>query len=194
MKWLHGRDNLDTFLQEANSFHSTIRFTAEVSNDKHVFLDTQSRLDEDRIYTDLYTKPMDTHQYLLPTSCHPKHCCKNIPYSLALRLRRICSDSNTFELRAKELTNQLHSRGVGETKGPLNKGMNGHCDDWRHRRFERSPTAEHFHSADHDFLSHASVCCLEHNKEWSDSTRKLGESYWIRRLNTLCPFGINKGD
>ena len=21
MKWLHGRDNLDTFLQEANSFH-----------------------------------------------------------------------------------------------------------------------------------------------------------------------------
>ena len=45
MKWLHGRDNLDTFLQEANSFHSTIRFTAEVSNDKHLFLDTQSRLD-----------------------------------------------------------------------------------------------------------------------------------------------------
>ena len=111
MKWLHGRDNLDTFLQEANSFHSTIRFTAEVSNDKHVFLDTQSRLDEDRICTDLYIKPTDTHQYLLPTSCHPKHCCKNIPYSLALRLRRICSDSNTFELRAKELTNQLQRRG-----------------------------------------------------------------------------------
>ena len=41
---------------------------------------------------DLYTKPTDTHQYLLPTSCHPKHFCKNVPYSLALRLRRICSD------------------------------------------------------------------------------------------------------
>ena len=74
---------------------------------------------------------------------------------------------------------------VGETKGPLNKRMNGHREDWRHRRFERSPTAEHFHSADHDFFSHASVCCLEHNKEWSDSTRKLRESYWIRPLNTL---------
>ena len=57
---------------------------------------------------------MDTHQYLLPTSCHPKHCGKNIPYSLALRLRCICSDSNTFELRAKELTNQLTPHIIAE--------------------------------------------------------------------------------
>ena len=30
---------------------------------------------------------------------------------------------------------------VGETKGPLNIRTNGHRDDWRHKRFERSPTA-----------------------------------------------------
>ena len=77
---------------------------------------------------------------------------------------------------------------VGETKGPLNKRMNGHRDDWRHRRFERSPTAEHFHSADHDFLSNASVCCLEHNKEWSDSTRKLRESYSVGHCVIPCAF------
>ena len=35
---------------------------------------------------------------------------------------------------------------VGETKGPLNLRMNGHCDDWKHCRFERSPVAEHFRS------------------------------------------------
>ena len=108
--WI-GRDNIDTFLQEANSFHSTLRFTAEVSNDELVFVDTQSRLDDGRICTDLYLEPTDTHQYLLPTSCHPKHCCKNSPCSLALRLRCICSDLNMFESRAKELTNQLHCRG-----------------------------------------------------------------------------------
>ena len=72
--------------------------------------------------------------------------------------------------------------------------MNGHRDDWRHKRFERSPTAEHFCLQGHDFLSHASVCCLESNSEWKDNARKSRESYWIRRLNTLNPSGIYKGD
>ena len=64
MKWLHGRDNLDTFLQEANSFHSTIQFTAEVSNDKHVFLDTQSRLDEDRIFYIFTLRPFSWLRFI----------------------------------------------------------------------------------------------------------------------------------
>ena len=128
-------------------------------------------------------------------------CCKMITSAgtvksssgatVGLRQKTDCTTENVVYLISCSSCNKQY---VGETKGPLNKRMNGHRDDWRHRRFERSPTAEHFHSADHDFLSHASVCCLEHNKEWSDSTRKLRESYWIRRLNTLCPFGINKGD
>ena len=79
MKWIHGKETLEAFLETANSFHSTIRFTAEVSNDKHVFLDTMSHLADDKFAVDLYTKPTDSHQYLLPTSCHPPHCSKNIP-------------------------------------------------------------------------------------------------------------------
>ena len=43
MKWTHGPENLEIFLQEANSFHPTIRFTAEVSNEAHVFPGTKSR-------------------------------------------------------------------------------------------------------------------------------------------------------
>ena len=111
MKWTHSRESrrltavsLEDFLQRANSFRPTINFTAEVSNEEHIFLDTKSCLVDGRIVVDLYTKPTDTHQYLIPLSCHPKHCSKNIPYSLALRLRRICTDSETFALRSKELT------------------------------------------------------------------------------------------
>ena len=111
MKWTHGRETLEAFLETANSFHPTIRFTAEVSNDKHVFLDTMSHLADDKFAVDLYTKPTDSHQYLLPTSCHPPHCSKNIPYSLALRIRRICSDDETFEKRSKDLCEQLKQRG-----------------------------------------------------------------------------------
>ena len=73
----------------------------------------------DTISVDLYTKPTDTHQYLLPTSCHPKHCCKNVSYSLALRLRRICSDSDTFESSARELTDHLCKRGYQKQENSL---------------------------------------------------------------------------
>ena len=62
MKWIHGREALEAVLETVNSFHSTIRFTAEVSNEKHVFLDG--------VAVDLYTKPTFFRQYLLPTSCH----------------------------------------------------------------------------------------------------------------------------
>ena len=119
------------------------------------------------------------------------HCEVSSGATVRLRQNTDCTTENVVYLISCSSCNKQY---VGETKGPLNKRMNGHRDDWRHRRFVRSPSAEHFYSADHDFLSHSSVCCLEHNKEWSDSTRKLRESYWIRPLNTLCPFGINKGD
>ena len=35
---------------------------------------------------------------------------------------------------------------------------------------------------------------IDHDAQWSDDTRKARESYWIRRLNTMQPHGINKGD
>ena len=56
MKWSHGRDTLTTFLDEANNFHSSIKFTAEISKEQHMFLDTKSRLVGNTVSVDLYTK------------------------------------------------------------------------------------------------------------------------------------------
>ena len=62
------------------------------------------------IRTDLYKKKMSINQYLLPSSFHPKHITKNIPYNIALRIRRICSDKHSFEKRLSELKVMLMER------------------------------------------------------------------------------------
>ena len=54
-------------------------------------LDLNIKLIDGELKTDLFVKPMDTHQFLDLTSCHPYHCKKEIPYSQALRLNKICS-------------------------------------------------------------------------------------------------------
>ena len=63
------------------------------------------------IETDLYVKPTDSHQYLQSSSCHPFHCKKDIPYGQALRLNRICSETNSFNKRYNDLEIFLLERG-----------------------------------------------------------------------------------
>ena len=70
-----------------------------------------SSTNDGSISTDLYTKPTDKHQHLLYSSCHPLQTKTAIPFSLALRLRRICSTDATFNTRAAQLTTYLLKRG-----------------------------------------------------------------------------------
>ena len=44
-------------------------------------------------------------------SCHPKHCTNSIPYSQALRIKRICSNEQTTNKRLGELKCHLKKRG-----------------------------------------------------------------------------------
>ena len=45
----YDHESLEIFFQEANNFHTSIRFIAEISNEQHVYLDTKSRLAESEI-------------------------------------------------------------------------------------------------------------------------------------------------
>ena len=74
------------------------------------FLDTQCKIKDKKIIVDLFRKPTDRNQYLLPTSCHPNSVTKNIPYSLALRIVRICSETDTRDMRLNELKQMLLDR------------------------------------------------------------------------------------
>ena len=112
--WEHGEESLKEFLNEINSFHSTIKFTADWSKEKVNFLDVEVTLNNGVLSTDLFVKPTDTHQFLDPTSCHPYHCKKGIPYSQTLRLNRICSDNNNFDKRCNELESWESEKGYSE--------------------------------------------------------------------------------
>lgn len=110
--WSGNESQLLKFIDMINKLHPTIKFTA--SYDFHGkstnFLDTTVWISEGRIHTDLYRKKTDKVQYLLPSSCHPSHVTKNIPYSLGLRIVRICSDFDNRIKRLQELRNMLISR------------------------------------------------------------------------------------
>ena len=52
---------------------------------------------------DLHMKPTNRHQYLHENSCHPKHYKTAIPYSQAVRLRRICSEQENLMVQSQQL-------------------------------------------------------------------------------------------
>ena len=112
MIWTAGLDNLKIFIDYLDNIHPTIKFTSSHSSTNVSFLDVNVSLNNaGNISTDLYTKPTDKHQHLLYSSRHPLHTKNAIPFSLALRLRRICSTDETFNIRTAQLTTYLLKRG-----------------------------------------------------------------------------------
>ena len=57
-----------------------LSFTVKYSERKLDFLDTTIYLEDGKLEFDVYSKPIDSHLYLLPDSCHPKENTENIPY------------------------------------------------------------------------------------------------------------------
>ena len=84
------------------------------STDNIPFLDISISLKDGYLTTDLYTKPTDSHAYLPPTSCHPHHVTRNIPYSQFLRLKRLCSDNTTYHHRCDAMESWLSRRGYNK--------------------------------------------------------------------------------
>ena len=124
MIWPHGEEKLNEFVNLLNSSDETIKFTHEVSPSKIIFLDVTVLLHNNSIATDLHVKSTDTHQYLLILSPQPHK--KSIPYSLVLRIRRICSIDDNFKQRTNELLEFLREHGHKRdyVKTQINKAFN----------------------------------------------------------------------
>ena len=110
MIWTHGQDELNKFLEHINSCSEHIKFTWETSKTSVNFLDLTIKISNNHIVTDLYTKPTDSHNYLLYSSAHPNTCKKSIPYSQFLRIRRICSNIEDFDKHVLEFSQHFIRR------------------------------------------------------------------------------------
>ena len=121
--WTGSIEKLHLFLEELNKIHPTIKFTLSHTipleesqpcdckpSESLAFLDTSTSIVKNKIIVDLYKKTTDRCQYLLPSSCHPPHITENIPFSLAYRIVRICSEEETRDKRLAELKTMLLSR------------------------------------------------------------------------------------
>ena len=74
------------------------------------YLDLSLKIEDGEIKSTLYCKPVDCHQYLHYSSCHPHHTKRSICYSEALRIKRICSDLNDYNNNVTKLKQWLSKR------------------------------------------------------------------------------------
>ena len=101
----HGKQELERFLKDLNTFTPNLSFTHEASKNSIPFLDLKVKLIDGKLETDLYMKPTDRHQYLHYLSSHPEHTKHSIVYSQTLHVNRLCSlekDFNYHKLNMKE--------------------------------------------------------------------------------------------
>ena len=109
--WTHGESTLREFHETANNIHPRIQVDLRLSTTEIEFLDVNVKIVNNKIQTSLYCKPTDKHIYLHAKSSHPRHVKRSIPYSLAVRAKRICSQPVEFAQQQRHIVDRLASRG-----------------------------------------------------------------------------------
>ena len=110
--WKGSKQELENFIAEINAIHKTIKFDVNISKKSVNFLDTTVTITpEYSIKTSLYQKPTDRHNFLHQKSYHPFSTKKSLPYSQALRIRKICSSSEDEKAAMMSLKDQFKARG-----------------------------------------------------------------------------------
>ena len=110
--WDTNKEEIEHFNEQANSYHPTIKVTAEVSQLKTTFLDIIVYKGE-RFEKDVRThyKPTETFQYTNYNSCHPAGVKKGFAKGESFRLLRTNSSKVVFEENIKSFKTRLVSRG-----------------------------------------------------------------------------------
>lgn len=113
--WTYGESDLKVFLDFLNTRHASIKFEFKYSTESVTFLDTVTYVDNRIVKTNVYIKPTDRKQYLYFTSSHPRHIFRSIPFSQALRYRRIIVDEERLTHELNDLKMKFVRRGYPTT-------------------------------------------------------------------------------
>ena len=104
------------FTSYLSSIYPSIRFTVRFDCHNIEFLDVLVVKQNGRLETTVYSKETDGHMYLLPFSLHFHSVSDNIPYGVALRLKRISSTEEEFGKKSLEYKNHLLAGGYKRNK------------------------------------------------------------------------------
>ena len=114
--WDIDKQEIDLFLEQANSSHPTIKFTAEISDKEITFLDTVvykgERFQKDAIpVTETHYKPTETFQYTHYTSCHPPGVKRGFIKGESIRLLGTNSSGKNSQESLSNFKTRLLARG-----------------------------------------------------------------------------------
>ena len=111
LQWL---SELQTIKNVMNTIDENINYEFENSNDDGEnsisFLDVKITIKNEMTITDIFNKKTDTFNYVPFNSCHPRHTLRNIPFSLARRIRGIVSDPALVLVRMEDMKRRLRAK------------------------------------------------------------------------------------
>ena len=118
--WDSDKKDVDQFIEQANKFHPTIKFTPEISENEITFLDTvvfkgERFKNESILDIKTHYKPTETFQYTHFNSCHPPGVKNGFIKGEAIRLLRTNSSKTTFEESLVKFKQRLRTRGYPKT-------------------------------------------------------------------------------
>ena len=107
---------LQEVIKKLNNRHPTIKFDSKLSKTTIEFLDTKvyKNKEQNKLLTTVYCKPTDRRNFLHYTSAHPRSLIKSIPYSQALRLKKICAETSELSKNLQVLKESFINRGFKE--------------------------------------------------------------------------------
>ena len=118
--WNINKGEVTQFIEQANNYHPTIKFTSEVSDTETTFLDTkvyegERFAKESTLDIKTHFKATETFQYTHFSSCHPPGVKKGFIKGEALRLLRTNSSETSYFNAISHFKINLNKRGYPET-------------------------------------------------------------------------------